>query len=76
MRKMTLRGSRATVSRNKATAGLKAIKVQPKNTAAVIVKLKTDPLPKLLRQILPVRPYTLTRYINIQNIYEKTANQS
>lgn len=37
MRKMTLSGSRAMVNRNRAMAGPKAMKVQPKNTAAVIL---------------------------------------
>lgn len=40
MRKMTLSGSRAMVNRNNAMAGPKAIKVQPKNTAAVILVLR------------------------------------
>lgn len=34
---MTLSGSRAMVNRNRAMAGPKAMKVQPKNTAAVIL---------------------------------------
>lgn len=34
---MTRSGSRAMVNRNRAMAGPKAMKVQPKNTAAVIV---------------------------------------
>lgn len=39
MRKMTLSGSRAMVNRNRAMAGPKAMKVQPKNTEAVILAL-------------------------------------
>lgn len=39
MRKMTLSGSRAIVNRNSAMAGPKAMKVQPKNTDAVILAL-------------------------------------
>lgn len=39
MRKMTLSGSRAMVNRKSATAGPKAMKVQPKNTAAVMLPL-------------------------------------
>lgn len=39
MRKMTRSGSRAMVNKNRAMAGPKAMKVQPKNTAAVILAL-------------------------------------
>ena len=42
IRKMTLRGSRAMVNRNRAMAGPKAMKVQPKNTAAVILALRWE----------------------------------
>lgn len=40
MRKMTLSGSRAMVNRNRAMAGPKAMKVQPKNTDAVMLALR------------------------------------
>lgn len=39
MRKMTLSGSLAMVNRNREMAGPKAMKVQPKNTAAVILSV-------------------------------------
>ncbi|KAG7242758.1 hypothetical protein INR49_020133 [Caranx melampygus] len=37
---MTLSGSRAMVNRNRAMAGPKAMKVQPKNTDAVMLALR------------------------------------
>lgn len=91
MRKMTRSGSRAMVNRNRAMAGPKAIKVQPKNTAAVIlatgskIQVKSDgyfwrqPRPGLTFSSLIVDPlrntFTSLSSANVSDVSSACADE-